>query len=100
MAQDFANTNPADVYAQLTPEQRAAIAQQFIQGMQQSDHPDAQQFAAIDPAAASPQQVADMHEHASKNDKGLLGAVLGHPVATAALGGFAIYEIERHINKK
>jgi hypothetical protein len=98
--QDLSNLTPEQVYAQLTPEQRAAIAQQFQQGLAQSDHPDAQQLAQVAPEDASPEQVAQMHTHAAQHNKPLLGVVLNHPVATAALGAFAIYELDKHLGKK
>lgn len=97
---DLANLSPQEVYARLTPEQRAALAQQFAQGLQGSDHPVAQQLSQVDPQTATPEQVAQMHEHAREHHKGLLHLVMDHPVATAALGAFAIYEVEKHINKK
>ena len=89
--------NPEQIYAQLNPEQRAAIAREFMQGLQQEGSPMAQQFAGMDPSQVSPQQLAAMHKHASQNHPGLLGRVMKHPIAVAALGGFAAYEIDRHM---
>lgn len=100
MSDDFSNQDPSEIYAKLTPEQRAAIAQQFQQGFQQSGNPTAQQFASVNPEAVSPQQLADMHKHAREEHKGLFGVVMNHPVASIALGAFAAYEIEKHVNKK
>ena len=97
--QDLSNLTPEQVYAQLTPEQRAALAQQFQQHLAQSDHPEAQQLAQVDPQAATPEHLAQMHEHAAKHNKGALGLVLNHPVATAALGAFAIYQLDKHLGK-
>lgn len=98
--QDFANLTPEQVYAQLTPEQRAAIARQFQQGLQDSEHPEAQQLTQVAPEAASSEQVAQMHAHAAQHNKGLLGQIMNHPVATAALGAFAIYELDKHLGKR
>jgi hypothetical protein len=89
-----------EVYAQLAPEQRAAIAQQFQAALQQSAHPDAQQLGQIDPQAASAEDVAKMHGHAVQHDKGALGVVLRHPVVAAALAAFAVYELDKHLGKK
>jgi CO dehydrogenase/acetyl-CoA synthase beta subunit len=97
---DLANLSPQEVYARLTPEQRAALAQQFTQGLKASDHPVAQQLAQVDPQTATPEQVAQMHEHVREHHKGLLQLVMDHPIATAALGAFAVYEVEKHINQK
>ncbi|HEY7782656.1 MAG TPA: hypothetical protein VIC85_20850 [Ktedonobacterales bacterium] len=96
---DLTNLSPAEVYARLSPEQRAALAQQFAQGFQQSDHPTAQQLAQVDPKDATPEHLAKMHEHAREHHPALLGVVMDHPVATAALGIFAAYEIEKHVRK-
>jgi CO dehydrogenase/acetyl-CoA synthase beta subunit len=98
--QDLSNLTPEQVYAQLTPEQRAALARQFQQGLQQSDHPDAQQLSQVAPEEASSEHLAQMHAHAAEHNKGLLGLVMNHPVATAALGAFAIYELDRHLGKR
>jgi hypothetical protein len=97
---DFSNMSLQEVYAQLAPEQRAAIAQQFQAALQQSPHPEAQQLSQVDPQAATAEDVAKMHEHAAKNDHGALGVVLGHPVVTAALGAFVAYELDKHLGKK
>lgn len=99
-SEDFSQLSPSEIYARLSPEQRAALAQQFQQGLQQSDHPDAQQLAQVDPQSATPDHLAQMHAHAAQHNKGLLGLVLQHPVATAALGAFAIYELDRHLGEK
>jgi hypothetical protein len=85
------------IYAQLSPQQRAAIAQEFIQGFQQSGNPNSQQFTSLDPNNVTPQQLGAMHEHARKEHKGLLGHVMHHPIAAAALGAFAAYEIDKHV---
>lgn len=97
--EDLTNLSPAEVYARLTPEQREALARQFAQGLSQSDHPAAQQMAAVDPKDATPEHLAKMHEHAREHHPALLGVVMEHPVATAALGIFAAYEIEKHVRK-
>ncbi len=99
MSDDLTQQDPAAIYAQLTPAQRAAIAQQFVQGFQQSGNPTAQQLASVQPEAATPEQLADMHKHAREEHKGLFGLVMKHPIASIALGAFAAYEIEKHVNK-
>lgn len=98
--QDLSNLTPQEVYAQLTPEQRAALAQQFQQQLAQSDHPEAQQLAQVDPQTATPEHLAQMHDHAATHNKGALGIVLNHPVATAALGAFAIYQLDKHLGHR
>lgn len=76
MSDDLTQQDPATIYAQLTPEQRAAIAQQFLQGFQQSSNPAAQQFATVQPETATAEQLADMHKHAREEHKGLFGLVM------------------------
>jgi hypothetical protein len=95
--QDFSHLTAQEIYAKLTPEQLAALAQQFQQGLQHSDHPVAQQLAQLNPQTATSEQVARMHEHTAEHHKGWLGLVMAHPIATAALGAFAIYELEKHL---
>lgn len=94
-----ANQDPAQIYQQLSPDQRAAVAQQFMQQYQQSGDPAAQQWTNMDPHNVSPQQLAQMHEYAAKNRPGILGDVMRHPVVSAALGGFAAYEIHKHVEE-
>ena len=77
-----------------------ALAQQFQAGLQQSDHPEAQQLAQVAPEAATPEHLVQMHDHAAQHNKGLLGTVLNHPIATAALGAFAIYQLDKHLGKR
>ena len=95
---DFSSLSVQEIYARLTPEQLAALAQQFQQGLQHSDHPVAQQLAQVDPRAATPEEVARMHEHMAEHHQGWLGLVMAHPVATAALGAFADHEAEKHLS--
>lgn len=92
--------NPETIYAQLDPQQRAALAQEFMQGFQESNNPKAQQFNSIDPKTVTPQQLAAMHQHARQEQPGVLGRVMRHPIAVAMMGGFAAYEIDRHVSKK
>jgi|SRR5579859_5514085 len=88
--------NPEAIYAQLSPEQRAAIAQEFMHGFQQSGDPRAQQFAGTNPASVTPQQLSEMHKQARQNP-GVLERVMRHPIVVGALGGFATYELDKHL---
>lgn len=91
------NASPEQIYASLSPEQRTALAQEFQSHFQQTGAPATQQFANVDPQNTTPQQLADMHQHARENHPGILGKVMQHPVAVAALGAFAAYEIDKHV---
>ena len=99
-ADQTAPQDPAALYAQLTPEQRAAFAQQFIQKFQQSDNPKSQELASVDPQKATPEQVGAMHEHASQAHPGFLEELVQHPVASAAISGLAVYGIERYFKSR
>lgn len=87
-------------YAQLSPPQRAVLAQEFMQGFQQSGNPRSQPFTSMDPNSVTPQQLAAMHQHARQEHPALLGRVMQHPIVTAVLGGFAVYEIDKHVLKR
>jgi hypothetical protein len=96
----LSHEDPEEVYKQLTQEQRAVIAQEFLKGFQESGNPNAQKFLGFDPNSVSPQQLAAMHQHAREEHPGLLGRVMRHPLATALISGFAAYEIDKHVLKK
>lgn len=103
MADDQQTTpaDPAALYAQLTPEQRAAFAQQFIQQFQQSDNEKSKEIAAkVDPNTATPQHLAEMHDHAAAAHPGFLEGLLNHPVATSALAGLAVYGAEKYFKSR
>ena len=93
----FGNQDLTALYQQLSPDQRATTAQQFIQGYQQQG---TSPWASLDPNSVSPQQLAQMHQEARDNHPGLLGDVMRHPVVSVALGGFAAYEIHKHVEER
>lgn len=92
-------TDPASAYSQLDQGQKATVAQQFIDRFRNGGHPKDQQYAQVDPNAVTAGQLAEMHQHAAENHPGVIGEVMQHPVITAALGGFAAYEIHKHMTK-
>jgi hypothetical protein len=89
-ANQISSENPEVVYSQLSQDQRAAIAREFMQGFQQSGNPKAQQFTSLNPDTVTPQQLAAMHQHARDEHPGLLGRVMRHPIAAAALGALPL----------
>lgn len=97
---NLAHEDPEKVYSQLSQEQRAVIAQEFMKGFQESGNPNSQKFTSFDPNSVSAKQLAEMHQHARDEHPGLLGKVMKHPLATALIGAFAAYEIEKHVLKK
>lgn len=89
---------PEEIYNQLSPEQRAAIAQEYQNKFQQAGS--GQQFAGVTASAATPQQLAAMHEHAAQNHPNILQDIGKHPVLVGALGAVSAYELDRHFLRK
>jgi hypothetical protein len=88
---------PSAAYGQLNQGQTSAIAQEFMSRFRNTNDPRAQQYAQMNPNQVSPGQLAEMHQYAAQQHPGILGEVMKHPVMTAALGGFAAYEIHKHM---
>ncbi|HLV99410.1 MAG TPA: hypothetical protein VKT82_12120 [Ktedonobacterales bacterium] len=85
------------LYAQLSPEQRAAFAQQFITEIHKSDNPQSKQIAAsVDPQNVTPQQLAELEQHAHATLSPFFRNLINRPVSTAALSGLAVYGVERY----
>ncbi len=92
--------DPTTAYTQLDPEQRSTIAQEFVNHFRRYDDPGAQEYTRMDTQHVSPAQLAQMHQYAADKHPGVLGEVMKHPVITAALGGFAAYELHRHMEHR
>ncbi len=90
---------PESAYNQADQSHLPTIAQEFINRFRGLSAPQAQQYAQMDPNSVTADQLAQMHRYASDNHPGLLGEVMQHPFITAALGGFAIYEADKHLRK-
>lgn len=90
---------PETAYSQADQNHLPAIAQEFINRFRGLNTPQAQQYAQLDANSVTPDQLAQMHRYASDNHPGVLGEVMQHPFITAALGGFAIYEADKHLRK-
>ena len=91
--------NLEQMYAQLSPDQRSAFAQEFIQRLQREGNPMAQQFASMDPSQITPQHLAALHQEARQNHPGVLGRMMHHPIIAGALGAFAAYELDKHLTR-
>ena len=91
--------SPESAYSQLDQGGRSQIAQAFIQHFAQTNDPQAQQYAKMNPNTVSPGQLAEMHNYAAQNHLGILGDVMKHPVITGALTGFATYELDKHAQR-
>jgi len=92
--------DPLAAYSRLDSGQISQVAQEFIQRFAGQNTSQAQQFARLDPNSVSPQQLAQMHQFAAQNHPGILGEVMKHPVVSAALGGFAAYEMHKHMGNR
>ena len=92
--------DPMSAYGQLDPNQQSQIAQEFIQRFQGTKDPQAQQYAQLDPNQVTPAQLAEMHQYAAQRHPGILGEVMRHPIMSAALGGFAAYELHKHLEER
>jgi len=91
---------PAGVYSQVNRAHLPQIAQQFINRFQGKSDPQSQQYAQLDPQTATPEQVAQMHEHAATHHPGIVDEVLEHPVITSVLAGAAIYELQKYVRER
>ncbi len=91
---------PVEAYGQLTQAQRTELATHFLEEMKKDNHEAYEKYAHIDVSAVTPDQLAELHDHAAKHLPNVFGVVMAHPVITAALAGFAVYELDRHLGKK
>jgi hypothetical protein len=79
-------------YENMSPEQLQSAAQAFQSKLQTvaGSSPEAAQLAAIDPASATPQQVAAMHKFVLKEHPELMrNLLIGGGIAVGALAAFA-----------
>ena len=91
---------PVDAYGQLSQEQRTELATHFLEEMKMGNHDAYEKYSQLDVSTVTPEQLADMHDHTAKHLPNVFGVVMEHPVITAALAGFAVYELDRHLGKK
>lgn len=91
---------PVEAYGQLSQEQRTEMATHFLEQMKQANHEAYEKYAHVDASTVTPEQLAELHDHTAKHLPNVFGTVMAHPVITAALAGFAVYELDRHLGKK
>ncbi|MGH2503503.1 MAG: hypothetical protein ACRDID_13435 [Ktedonobacterales bacterium] len=91
---------PVEAYGQLDQAQRTQLAQTFLEEMKKEDHASYDRYAHVDLNTVTAEQLADMHNHAAAHHKNAFGVVMDHPIMTAALAGFAVYELDRHLGKR
>jgi hypothetical protein len=91
---------PVEAYGQLDQSQRTQLAQTFLGEMKKEDHASYERYAHVDLNAVTADQLADMHNHAAAHHKNAFGVVMAHPILTAALAGFAVYEVDKHLSNR
>ncbi|HEX8995167.1 MAG TPA: hypothetical protein VF812_03985 [Ktedonobacterales bacterium] len=91
---------PVEAYGQLSQADRTQLAQTFLEEMKKEDHASYERFSHVDLNAVTAQQLADMHEHAAHHHPNVFGVVMEHPILTAALAGFAVYEVDKRLGKR
>lgn len=89
---EFANGNPAQIYARMRPDQRTAIAGEFVRALRMAGDPRAAQFEqewngpdAPIPHMLSAEQVAAVHTYTREQHPDLIERIAQHPVTLAAL---------------
>lgn len=92
--------NPVEAYEQLDQSQRTQIARSFLDEMKKENHASYEKYEHVDLNTVTAAQLADMHDHAAKNHPAVIGVVMEHPVITAALAGFAVYQLDKHLGKR
>lgn len=93
-------TTPVEAYGQLDQSQRTQLAQSFLDEMKKEDHASYERYAHVDLSTVTAAQLADMHNHAATNHPNVFGTVMKHPVITAALAGFAVYELDKRLGNR
>ena len=81
--------SPEEIYAKLTPEQRATVAKEY-----QNNGVGTGQ--TIDPNNVTPQHLVAMHEEAQKNNPGVLQRIRSHPLIAGVLVGIGAFEADKH----
>jgi hypothetical protein len=91
--------DPHAAYSNLSQGQLADVARQFIERFRGKSDPQSQQYAQMNPNTVTPQQVAEMHDHAAQQHPGILQDVMNHPVLTGVLAAFAAHELRKHFGE-
>jgi ABC-type transport system involved in cytochrome bd biosynthesis fused ATPase/permease subunit len=91
---------PVEAYAQLSQAQRTELATHFLEQMKQANHEAYNTYSHIDVNTVTAEQLAELHDHTARHLPNVFGVVMAHPVITAALAGFAVYEVDKHLGKK
>ena len=98
IAADLVTTeDPEPIYAQMRPDVRTAIGEQFIRVFRLSDDPEARRMAeeaartfSVPKEMLSPGQVAALHRYARQHHPDLFAEVMQHPVTVNALAPLGV----------
>jgi hypothetical protein len=81
----FTQADPRRLYARMRPDQRTAIAGEFLRLFRLSGDPEALRFDRPLEGMLPPERVAELHAYARQHHPEILEQVLEHPVTQAAL---------------
>ena len=81
----FTQSDPRRLYARLRPDQRTAIAGEFLRLFRLSGDPEALRFDTPIEGMLPPERVAELHTYARQHHPEILEQVRDHPVTQAAL---------------
>ncbi len=86
MAIDLSTTqDPAAVYAQMRPDQRTAIAEEFMRVLRLAGDTAGPRFTLAPQETLTPEQVATLHVYTREHHPDLFAMVMRHPVTLLAL---------------
>jgi hypothetical protein len=86
MAIDLSTTpDPAAVYAQMRPDHRTAIAEEFMRVLQLAGDTASPRFRLAPQETLTPEQVATLHVYTREHHPDLFATVMQHPVTRLAL---------------
>ncbi len=84
-ADEFARDDPRRIYERMRPDQRTAIAGEFIRLLRLADDPDARRYDTHIDAMWPPERVAELHRYTQQHHPDIFADVLRHPVTRASL---------------
>lgn len=90
MAIDLSTSqDPAAVYAQMRPDQRTAIAEEFMRVLQLAGDTAGPRFTLAPQETLTPEQVATLHVYTREHHPDLFAMVMQHPVTLLSLASLA-----------
>lgn len=83
--EEFAQDDPRHIYERMRPDQRTAIAGEFIRLFRLSGDADAQRYDSEIHEMWPPERVAELHRYAQQRHPEIFEEVMRHPVTQASL---------------